>query len=389
MGIIQVLSKLQGSMELKKNPLFQVPVEKQRSYISRFPEPKDDLQRSYFQYRAQAMLRGRFMNSAVSAASFPVTLLMLLKYRRAAAPEKAEALENRAVFFRDGKPANIMPNVLREEFSECVTDPVEGSLLLKEDLSLVWELIRRYPLSWQLVLKCVIKIARYRYAIEKYAPKALIVCNEYSFTSSVLTEFCQRNGVELVNVMHGEKLYYIRESFFRFHRCFVWDARYASLFTRLRAAGDQFRVAVPESLRFRLETTPEKCYDYTYYLGAEDKDALIRLHGSLTRLQAGGASVNVRPHPRYTDKEVLRKLYQDIAVEDTSEVTIETSVMRSRAVISQFSTVLLQASCNGIDIVIDDLTDPDQHAKLLQREYVMLDKPHKKLSMLIGGDSDA
>lgn len=380
MGIIQWLSKMQNAVAVKRDPTFLIPVKKQLDYIGRFPEPKDDIQRGYFQYRAQAMLRGRFTNSLISIASFPVALMMLLKFCRAAAPEKEEVCDNRAVMFRDGKPANIMPAVLKAEFSECITDPVEGSFLRKGDLRMVWELIRRYPLSWQFVLKSIIKMARYRYAIDKYGPKALIVCNEYSFTSSVLTEFCARNQVELVNVMHGDKFLHIHDSFFRFHRCYVWDEHYVNLFRTMRAEPTQFRVEVPDSLRFQVTQIPEKCYDYTVYLGAEGREALIKLHEVLSALKAQGASVNVRPHPRYTDKEILSQLYTDMHIEDTSSETIEMSVLKSRAVISQFSTVLLQAHYNGIPVVIDDITNPERFAKLEELRYIMLNVEHKLLS---------
>ena len=380
MGIVQVLSKLQNRLAAQKDTLFIVPVAKQNAYLQKLPEPKDDIARGYNQYRCQAMLRGRFMNSCISAVSFPMALLMLLKFRRAAAPEKAETCDNRAVFFRDGKPANIMPNVLREEFCECVDDPVEGSCLLKEDLSLIWELIRRYPLSWQFVLKSTIKIARYRYAIERYAPKALVVCNEYSFTSSVLTEFCSKNHVELINVMHGEKLYHIRDSFFRFHRCYVWDLHYIRLFESMRAESSQFHVGVPESLRFHVEQPPEKCYDYTYYMGGEKKDAMQIICKSLFQLQDKGLRVNIRPHPRYTDMQALQEVCGDIPVENWKDVTVEMSVLRSKAVISQFSTVLLQAYYNGVQTVIDDLVSPAQYKKLKELQYIMLNVEHKLLS---------
>lgn len=383
MGMIQTLSKLQNAMASKRVPEFEVPVKKQKAYIGHFPEPKDDFQRSYFQYRTQAMLQGRLMYSLVSVASLPLTVLMLLKFRRASAPKKEAPCDNRAVFFRDGKPANIMPNVLKEEFAECVVDPVEGNCLRKEDMKLVWELIRRYPFSWQMILKCVIKIARYRYAIEKYAPKALIVCNEYSFTSSVLTQFCQCNGVELINVMHGEKFYFVRDSFFRFHRCYVWDENYRRLLENMRAEPTQFRIAVPESLKFRQEEIPEKCYDYTYYLGYETPEALTKLPAYLRKLQAQGAAVNVRPHPRYTNMAVLAEHYQGIHIEEPSAVTIETSILQSRAAVSLASTVLLQAYYNGVPVVIDDVTDPAQFAKLREVEYALLDKEHTLLSQVL------
>lgn len=380
MGIVQTLSNLQNKLVANKDSLFSVPVEKQKEYLESLPEPKDDIARGYSQYRCQAMLQGRFMNSLISVASFPVTLIMLMKYHRSAVPEKAETCENCAVFFRDGKPANIMPNVLREEFGNCITEPAEGNLLLKKDVQFIWELVRRYPLSWHFVLKCTIKIARYRYAIEKYGPKALVVCNEYSFTSSVLTEFCSRNHVELINVMHGEKLYHIRDSFFRFHRCYVWDDHYVRLLESLRADKDQFRVAVPESLHFHVEQVPEKCYDYTYYMGGEQREAIEIICRSLNALRKQGSRVNIRPHPRYTDMQVLNTVCGDIPVENWKEVTVEMSVLRSKAVISQFSTVLLQAHCNGIVTVIDDLVNPEQYKKLKELQYIMLNVEHKLLS---------
>lgn len=125
MGIIQVLSKLQNKLHAHKDTLFSVPVEKQKAYLQSLSEPKDDIARGYCQYRCQAMLQGRFANGLISVVSLPVTLLMLVKNRRAKFPEREEYCASRAVFFRDGKPANIMPNVLRGEFSECIDDPVE------------------------------------------------------------------------------------------------------------------------------------------------------------------------------------------------------------------------------------------------------------------------
>ena len=181
--------------------------------------------------------------------------------------------------------------------------------------------------------------------------------------------------------MHGDKFFDIRDSFFHFHRCYVWDAHYIRLFESMRAASGQFRVEIPESVRFHVEQLPEKCYDYTYYLGGENREALLRLHNMLARMQENGVSVNVRPHPRYTDMEALKQIYTDIHVEDGQD-TIEMSVLKSRAVISQFSTVLLQAYYNGIPVVVDDVTNPEQYEKLRELEYSMVDKPHQTLSAL-------
>ena len=76
----------------------------------------------------------------------------------------------------------------------------------------------------------MVKLAMYRYQYEVYHPKAMIVDEEYSYTSSFLTEYCHRLGVEHIDIMHGEKLYFIRDTFFCFDRCYVWDGYYRDLF---------------------------------------------------------------------------------------------------------------------------------------------------------------
>ena len=64
-------------------------------------------------------------------------------------------------------------------------------------------------------LKVTIKVAGYSFMITKYQSKAIVVHNEYSFTSSILTAYCETRNVLHINVMHGEKMYYIRDSYFR------------------------------------------------------------------------------------------------------------------------------------------------------------------------------
>ena len=129
-----------------------------------------------------------------------------------------------------------------------------------------------------------------------------------------------------------------------------------------------------------MEQPPEKCYDYTYYMGGEKKDAMQIICKSLFQLQDKGLRVNIRPHPRYTDMQALQEVCGDIPVENWKDVTVEMSVLRSKAVISQFSTVLLQAYYNGVQTVIDDLVSPAQYKKLKELQYIMLNVEHKLLS---------
>lgn len=53
MNINNLLLKLANKIQKSSDSLFSVSVEKQERYLNCFPEPKDDIERSYFQYKCQ------------------------------------------------------------------------------------------------------------------------------------------------------------------------------------------------------------------------------------------------------------------------------------------------------------------------------------------------
>jgi hypothetical protein len=183
--------------------------------------------------------------------------------------------------------------------------------------------------------------------------------------------------------MHGEKLYYMRDSFFRFDECYVWDDYYRELFIKMRAAQSQFKVAVPPSLLFPNNTTVSKEKDYTYYLGWESGETLKSIVLAMNDLEKNGYKVAIRPHPRYTNLNEIRNYAPELEIEDNNIITIEQSLMRTNNAISVYSTVLNQAYNNGIGIVIDDISDKEKYEKLEERQYIMINKPHKLLSSLL------
>lgn len=230
------------------------------------------------------------------------------------------------------------------------------------------------------------KLAMYRSLYETYRPKAILVSEEYSYTSSFLSEYCHRLGVEHINVMHGEKLYYIRDSFFCFDRCYVWDECYRRLFCDLRTEPMQFRVELPPSmLPWEKPSTPPEV-DLTYYLQAEPTEQRMQIAAALHTLQARGMVIAVRPHPLYCD-DTLLEIFSGFTLEMPGNCSIEQSILRTKCAVSLYSTVLLQASINGVAVVIDDLTAPERFAQLKSLRYIMLDKPHGLLSALLQEES--
>lgn len=374
MNLVSFLRKAIVRLENKNENDFKLPVAVQKKYLEHFKDPTDDFERSYFQYRCQMRFYNALLRFIINCASLPLLLYYRFRHRDSVPTDNKEA-----IFFADGKPDSIIPDELREKFGEIQTINEKKESLTKDDRIFFIALLKKYPLSWHFLLKCLIKIRFYSYAIQKSNPKCIIVCNEYSFTSSVMTKYCENKEITHFNVMHGEKYYYIRDSFFRFHNCYVWDEYYKDLFISLRTEPKQFIIAIPPFIRIE-SANWNKTIDYTYYLGNETGETLRKIIGVLINLKKKGSSVALRPHPRYSNMDEVRDLAEEIEIEDGEEISIEESICRTSNAISLCSTVLYQAFNAGVGIVIDDFSNPTKFKNLEDLGYIMLKKEHKLLS---------
>lgn len=384
MNIKEILLKTANKIAVRKNTVLNFPLDKQKEYLNSLKEPKDDLERSYFQYKCQAYLDGNLLRVVLNIIFFPLSIFMLVKYGNKKYLKMTNAsLCKKAVFINDEIPENVLPNSLYKEFDEILIYNKDENYLSKNDLLFIKKIIFRYPLSWHFIFKIIIKISRYRALINKYNPSAIIVCNEYSFTSSVLTYFCNLNGIKHIDVMHGEKLFYIRDSFFKYNRCYIWDEYYLKLFSLLRVPLTQFFIEEPPSLIFKNDNVKEKI-DYVFYLQSESNEELNVIFSILAEIK-NKSTVLVRMHPTYSNKNEIEKLSKkyDIPIEDNFIVGIEESVLRTKNVISLYSSVLNQAYHSGKNIIIDDLSRPKDFKKLKERGYIMLSVNHRPLSEIV------
>lgn len=220
--------------------------------------------------------------------------------------------------------------------------------------------------------------------IHNYQPKAIIVHGEYSFTSSVLTSFCQCYHVIHINVMHGEKLFYIRDSYFRFHRCYVWDEFYKKQFLTLKAESSQFIIAIPPSLQINKESnlTADSFSNYKYYLTNYSEEEIKSIFQSMDFARKNGEKVVFRPHPRYSNIKLLKKVVSEECIEYPSKVNILDSIANCDHLVGSSSTVLLQGYYAGKNIILDDVTYHKQYRLLTEYRYHLttLDGPINKLS---------
>lgn len=376
MIILGVLKKIATKLTINSNAIFDIDVDEQKNYLHHFPEPNTCIDRSYYQYKCQMKLLG-IKYIFINIFSLPLLIIWYLKKDKYATPKTGYD----AVFLKLEKLQDIIPKELKEEFNNIRVQNGYADRFTQLDKRFFIDIIKKHPFEWHFLLKSLIKIRLYSGIITEYSPKAIIVCGEYSFTSSILTEYCRQLNIEHIDVMHGEKLFFIRDSFFVFERTYVWDEYYINLFKELRADASQFKVAIPPSISFKLKDAIKE-HDYTYYLANEDKATLSKISDSLRCLKARGKKIAIRPHPRYSDRDVVKRIFPDFIIEN-DELDLALSVMRTTHAIGLYTTVLNQAFRNGIDVVIDDVSNKDGFEKLKSLKYIMINKKHRRLSEIL------
>lgn len=359
---------------------FDIPVEVQYRYLNKINEPHNDIVRSYAQYKCQMLFISYYKKFIFNILSLiiliPFILLMFFKRINVKYLSKYDAIIERSTH------QGVLPTSLRTKYDISPAGWSAGVSYGISDIPWIIKILTFVYRSPYFVFKILYKSALYSTMIKKFRPNAIIVYNEYSFTSSALTKFCENNGIVHINVMHGEKLFFIRDSFFRFSKSYVWEQYYVELLSKLRAPKSQFIIELPPFMNTKPYKFKNKnAYaDYKYYLATYDENTLKHIINSLSSLLKNGETLKYRPHPRYSDIALLRKYVPDDQIEYPKDVDIETSISNLKYGIGLYTTVLNQCYHAGIGVIIDDVNFPKNFELLNNLEYVLLNKDVKYLS---------
>jgi hypothetical protein len=182
--------------------------------------------------------------------------------------------------------------------------------------------------------------------------------------------------------MHGEKLFYIRDSFFCFDKFYVWDNHYVELFSKLRACPNQFIVENVQSNLIKIEKNSHM-HRMTYYLSNKSARNYIDIRDILLQTRVESEKIAIRYHPRTKDLELIKKIFKGFVIENPNTTSLKESLSKTFVVISLFSTVLFQAYVSKLNYIIDDLSSPSFYKKLEKLDYIMLKKTPKLLSEYI------
>lgn len=377
-NIINFILKMKQN-ESKKHSHDIELVRKNIKIMNSFNTPKDDYERSYFQYKCQITRTGdgvlinliKAMGNMLSF--FIVVLLLIMKPKKVTRVNK----NNDACYFSHGSK-DLIPFEEIKLYDNIVVLRNNDLLYNKNVKKYLICLIKKYPFSYLFVLKNIAKIAIYENMISKYNPISIIdTALEASYSSSILTNYCEKYGVNHISVQHGEIDFRGITSFFRFTKCYLWNNHFVDICLKQRTEKTQFKVAVPKCLIF--EDKNQIC-KYKYFLQAQSNEDFKIIRSTMDKISD---DYIVRNHPTYYKKDDIEGFFENKNIEDAEKVNIEDSIMESEYIISESSTVLYQAYLNGKIVVMDDVTHPNIISFLDEINYIMLNKPHKLLSELL------
>ena len=360
---------------------FDVPQEHQAFFLHSLGTPRNDIERSYFQYCCQNFFAPKWKPILLDIVSLifyiPAIIILLLMGLRIRKKRHIDALTIDLKGMEE-----IIPDVLSDSYDISFNKwSIKGGLRIG-DFPYLMQIFFSHAFSGYFSLKSMVKIAQYSEIISMYSPKCIIAHSEYSFSSSILTEYCEKRGVKHINVQHGEKLFNIVDAFFRFDECFVWSQHYVKLFTDLRAEPSQFKVSLPPSMKIDLSAHKNESVwaDYKYYLANFLESQIKGIVESLSFVKKTGKTVKYRIHPRHQNLELLLKYVQSDDIEYPNEVSIVDSLANCNYVVGSYSTVLNQAFCSGRSVLLDDVTFKDQYERLADLRYWLIGENCPRLS---------
>lgn len=395
MSILDLLKKKYMLIMWNARLLEKFGRKEQEKILSKYNNPRDLIERSYFQYKVKYEMRGkeRWLFQAVS--------IFLIIYKLFFTNKKVSSKQQCDLFcFLPGMDRDMVPDELRDKYKSVGYYYYDGKesfssfnffereCLFSDDRKWFFEnIVKRYPFDFFFQFRILSQICRYSYVKRTFKPKAIANFYEYSANSSALTKYCHDNCMKHINIMHGEKGWYIGYSFFQFDECYIWHEHYKKMFVSLKAEPNQFIIAIPPKFLDNKSKTSSgllPTVDFCYYFANETKEQIDSIIASMSSIKKKNKSCRIRLHPRCYNHEYINKIAEKNQIEiEKQGLDINDSILSTKHAIAIYSTVLFQSYLLGISVVIDDITSPEVFRKLEEVDYIVLSFPHLLLSEVI------
>ena len=364
----------------------------QRKYLEHFKTPKDEFEKAYFKYKCHAYyhysvpVRLLYNSAGIVMVPFFIVSLVLKKIKLEDSnhkPDGAIIVVSPTMEYKD-----ILPKQIKEQYStlrEVEPIKITERNMDKEAWKTFRKCLMKYWMHPYFCLEVLIRLAWNCKMIQRYNPEAIIGYGwERDFAAPILLQYCNLKGVKRLTFMHGIFVYSIDKAFLSFNKYYVWEEYYVKMFRDLKADYNCLEIYKPQKYEAIVKPRSDGKYEYflTYYFTAESENRMVRIKKCLDLFSARGLACKLRPHPRFTDVKLLEKIFEGYLIEDSSW-TLEDSMECSEYIAAYNSTVLAEAYYSDKKVVIDDYVDPAKFQNMIDRDYIMLSRPHKLMTELI------
>lgn len=369
----------------------RMPYDEQMKYLGRFRNPKDDFERSYYKYKCfcqYCYYKKSWLLLIYNLGAMLMLPFLHMKLRRG---NKAELHGDQADIVLENVPRlpndDILPDELAAEYprvQEVTAISYLDSVLNDQAEEIYQELRSRYFLHFYFRIIVLLKLAQFSTYIERHHPAAVVFYScEREFSGPLQSLLCEKCNAKYISFMHGDYLSALCFAFQRYSLYYIWDTSYQEMFQSLRCSFPM-RLYTPEKLQsIAPETAPQDCsYFATYYFSDETREEAMKIHEIFSRFENHGLRTKVRPHPRFSNIDMLKEVFADIEIEDVEKYPLSESISQSLYIVGLNTTVLSQGYFSNKSIVIDDVSAVEKYNELDQRGYIMIKRSHMLLSEL-------
>lgn len=332
-------------------------LEKHNYLLSDLNEDKISyLERSLFQFEAIKSFGKQnsvIKNMAYFFAKYPMIIYLLLFKRN----RKIE-INSRNVLLLHNLHQKNRENVLPEEYTKNEKYLMSNYTLNFKDIKFLFYVYKNIENKFyyaEFYLKLIYNIAKLSDINKNFKNKNLLNSFEYSYCSSLCTQYLNENNNKHINIMHGEKLFYVRDSFSKFNEFYVWGEYYKDLFLKLGMEKSQFKIYTNPhfSLLNNMINNENKNVMTLYWTPA------ILLNEQLIQnifKEYDKYELVIRYHPSYKDlffndfEKISQELKDIVRIEDPNEMSIINSLLNTNLVIGTYSTVMMEGFVSGKQI---------------------------------------
>lgn len=369
----------------------RMPYKNQMDYLRKFGNPSDDFERSFYKYKC--FCEYCYFKRKWVLAIYNIGAMFLLPsvHKRLRVANKNASLIQKVDAVIENVPrlpnTDVMPGELQKIYKnvkEIEEIDYEKSLLSDKGEEIYQELKKRYFFHFYFRMIVLQKLGQFSNYLTHYQPEIIAFYScEREFSGPLQTLLCERSGAQYISFMHGDYLSTLSFAFLRYSIYYVWDESYVKMFEKLRCASPM-PVYQPAKLRGTAVAIKEgHCKFFaTYYFSDETREEASTIYRIFNKFEQYGLKTKVRPHPRFSDIEMLKEVFSDIEIENPKNCEIAESITNSLYTVGLNTTVLSEAFFSGKKVVIDDVSNIEKYRSLDERGYVMIKRPHILLSEL-------